>query len=81
MLSWMRTAGMTKPMSAARNSSRRCLSWKISRVPWVASPNDTIRASPISLRSGLRSLRSRPASALASGIAFFLIQSMEGASS
>ena len=31
---------IVKPISVARNSSRRCLSWKNSRVPWVASPSD-----------------------------------------
>jgi hypothetical protein len=50
------------PISRTRNSNRRCFILKNSLVPWVASPNATMRV-PLSLRmswSGCRSSNSLP---------------------
>src|SRR5580692_9466014 len=66
---------IVKPSSATQNSSKRCFNWKNSRVPCVASPSETMRASPMIRRSGSRSENPLPASTVASGMALARIQS------
>ena len=67
---------MVKPISLARNSTSRCFIWNISRVPWVLSPKETMRASPINALSGIRSSNPLPASTVLRTIAFSLIQAV-----
>ena len=65
-----------KPSLATQYSISRCLSWKNSRVPWVASPSETIRASPMMARNGARSPSAPAGSALASASALARSQAM-----
>src|SRR6266566_2676290 len=74
-------AKMVNPSSVARNSTMRCLSWKNSCVPRVASPSATMRASPITRFSGCMSARSWPASAVSSRMALEAIHSTTDLSS
>ena len=57
------------PSSTTRNSIRRCLRVKNSRVPCVASPSPTTRTSDQMARRGARPERSEPGSTLSSGMA------------
>src|ERR1700722_2974788 len=70
---------MVKPSSATQSSSSRCLSVKNSRVPCVASPSETMRASPMTARSGARSAKPCRGSAVVSGIAAERIHSTTAA--
>ena len=60
-------ANTVNPFSFTRYSSIRCFIWKISRVPCVASPSATTRASPTAFPNAAKSPFGLPASTVCSG--------------